>query len=153
MPWGLAIRVLTDPRRRRLVQGLEHYLVARAGRTTSSPCGWSHGDTVLNPPPGFTSLATTDNCPVESGLPLLGICYGIRPPGYVVGAPWWACPVVSQGAVTLPRGATRPGGKTIGAEFIEVFEVWQAFAVLLPARTVGVMGNFRTYARLIAPSI
>ena len=26
----------------------------------------SHGDTVLKPPPGFTSLATTDNCPVAA---------------------------------------------------------------------------------------
>ena len=29
-------------------------------------------------------------------------------------------------------------------------EVWQAFAVLLPIRTVGVMGDFRTYAHVIA---
>jgi len=29
-------------------------------------------------------------------------------------------------------------------------EVWQAFAVLLPVRTVGVMGDFRTYADVIA---
>jgi GMP synthase (glutamine-hydrolysing) len=29
-------------------------------------------------------------------------------------------------------------------------EVWQAFAVLLPVRTVGVMGDFRTYAQVIA---
>jgi GMP synthase (glutamine-hydrolysing) len=29
-------------------------------------------------------------------------------------------------------------------------EVWQAFAVLLPIRTVGVMGDFRTYAQVIA---
>jgi GMP synthase (glutamine-hydrolysing) len=29
-------------------------------------------------------------------------------------------------------------------------EVWQAFAVLLPIRTVGVMGDFRTYANVIA---
>jgi len=28
--------------------------------------------------------------------------------------------------------------------------VWQAFAVLLPIRTVGVMGDFRTYAHVIA---
>jgi len=26
----------------------------------------SHGDTVLKPPPGFTSLATTENCPVAA---------------------------------------------------------------------------------------
>src|SRR5260370_16970176 len=26
----------------------------------------SHGDTVLKPPPGFTSLAATDNCPVAA---------------------------------------------------------------------------------------
>jgi GMP synthase (glutamine-hydrolysing) len=29
-------------------------------------------------------------------------------------------------------------------------EIWQAFAVLLPVRTVGVMGDFRTYADVIA---
>ena len=29
-------------------------------------------------------------------------------------------------------------------------EIWQAFAVLLPVRTVGVMGDFRTYANVIA---
>jgi GMP synthase (glutamine-hydrolysing) len=29
-------------------------------------------------------------------------------------------------------------------------QVWQAFAVLLPVRTVGVMGDFRTYAKVIA---
>jgi GMP synthase (glutamine-hydrolysing) len=29
-------------------------------------------------------------------------------------------------------------------------ELWQAFAILLPVRTVGVMGDFRTYAQVIA---
>ncbi len=29
-------------------------------------------------------------------------------------------------------------------------QVWQAFAVLLPIRTVGVMGDFRTYANVVA---
>jgi len=29
-------------------------------------------------------------------------------------------------------------------------DVWQAFAVLLPVRTVGVMGDFRTYAHVVA---
>jgi GMP synthase (glutamine-hydrolysing) len=29
-------------------------------------------------------------------------------------------------------------------------ELWQAFAVLLPVRTVGVMGDYRTYAQVIA---
>jgi GMP synthase (glutamine-hydrolysing) len=29
-------------------------------------------------------------------------------------------------------------------------EIWQAFAVLLPVRSVGVMGDFRTYENVIA---
>jgi len=29
-------------------------------------------------------------------------------------------------------------------------DIWQAFAVLLPVRSVGVMGDFRTYAGVIA---
>jgi GMP synthase (glutamine-hydrolysing) len=29
-------------------------------------------------------------------------------------------------------------------------DIWQAFAVLLPVRTVGVMGDFRTYAHVVA---
>jgi GMP synthase (glutamine-hydrolysing) len=29
-------------------------------------------------------------------------------------------------------------------------EIWQAFAVLTPVRTVGVMGDYRTYGNLVA---
>ena len=29
-------------------------------------------------------------------------------------------------------------------------EIWQAFAVLLPVQTVGVMGDFRTYENVVA---
>src|SRR3989442_1214104 len=59
------------------------------------------------------------------------------------------------------RGVTDPEikRKRIGNEFVAVFEEearklghipWLALAVLLPVRTVGVMGDFRTYAEVIA---
>jgi GMP synthase (glutamine-hydrolysing) len=58
------------------------------------------------------------------------------------------------GDVTEDRLALVRDADAIVQEEIEVAglgrELWQAFAVLLPVRTVGVMGDFRTYAQVIA---
>jgi GMP synthase (glutamine-hydrolysing) len=58
------------------------------------------------------------------------------------------------GEVTKPRLDTLRDADAIVQEEIRAAglerEIWQAFAVLLPVRTVGVMGDFRTYADVIA---
>jgi GMP synthase (glutamine-hydrolysing) len=58
------------------------------------------------------------------------------------------------GEVTKERLDTLRGADAIVQEEIRGAglerEIWQAFAVLLPVRTVGVMGDFRTYADVIA---
>ncbi|MGH7265860.1 MAG: glutamine-hydrolyzing GMP synthase [Candidatus Rokuibacteriota bacterium] len=58
------------------------------------------------------------------------------------------------GEVTAERLAVLREADAIVQEEIETAglgrELWQAFAVLLPVRTVGVMGDFRTYAQVVA---
>jgi GMP synthase (glutamine-hydrolysing) len=58
------------------------------------------------------------------------------------------------GAVTEEHLAVVRDADAIVQEEIEAAglgrSIWQAFAVLLPVRTVGVMGDFRTYAQVIA---
>jgi len=58
------------------------------------------------------------------------------------------------GAVTKERLAILRGAETIVDQEIRAAglyrEIWQAFAVLLPIRTVGVMGDQRTYEYVIA---
>jgi GMP synthase (glutamine-hydrolysing) len=58
------------------------------------------------------------------------------------------------GEVTEARLATLREADAIVQEEIRAAglerELWQAFAVLLPVRTVGVMGDFRTYADVVA---
>ncbi|HNO36176.1 MAG TPA: glutamine-hydrolyzing GMP synthase, partial [Nitrospira sp.] len=58
------------------------------------------------------------------------------------------------GAVTKERLAILRGAETIVDQEIRAAglyrEIWQAFAVLLPIRTVGVMGDQRTYEHVIA---
>jgi GMP synthase (glutamine-hydrolysing) len=58
------------------------------------------------------------------------------------------------GEVTDERLALVRGADVIVQEEVRTAglerELWQAFAVLLPVRTVGVMGDFRTYAQVIA---
>jgi GMP synthase (glutamine-hydrolysing) len=58
------------------------------------------------------------------------------------------------GEVTAERLAVVRDADAVVQEEIEAAglgrSLWQAFAVLLPVRTVGVMGDFRTYAQVIA---
>jgi GMP synthase (glutamine-hydrolysing) len=58
------------------------------------------------------------------------------------------------GEVTAERLATLREADAIVQDEIRAAglerTLWQAFAVLLPVRTVGVMGDFRTYADVIA---
>ena len=58
------------------------------------------------------------------------------------------------GEVTEERLAVLRDADAVVQEEIEAAglerELWQAFAVLLPVRTVGVMGDFRTYAQVVA---
>ena len=58
------------------------------------------------------------------------------------------------GEVTEERLAVVRDADAVVQEEIEAAglgrALWQAFAVLLPVRTVGVMGDFRTYAQVVA---
>jgi GMP synthase (glutamine-hydrolysing) len=56
---------------------------------------------------------------------------------------------VSEDRLAILRGADTIVQEEIRAAGLER-ALWQAFAVLLPVRTVGVMGDFRTYAQVIA---
>ena len=56
---------------------------------------------------------------------------------------------VSEERLELLRDADAIVQEEVQAAGLER-ELWQAFAVLLPVRTVGVMGDFRTYAQVIA---
>ena len=56
---------------------------------------------------------------------------------------------VTEDRLTILREADAIVQEEVRAAGLER-EVWQAFAVLLPIRTVGVMGDFRTYAQVIA---
>jgi GMP synthase (glutamine-hydrolysing) len=58
------------------------------------------------------------------------------------------------GSVTKERLAILRGAETIVDQEIRsgglYRDIWQAFAVLLPIRTVGVMGDQRTYENVVA---
>ena len=51
-------------------------------------CWMSHGDTVESPPPGFTVLASTDNCPVAAMGDLERSFYAVQFHPEVVHTPW-----------------------------------------------------------------
>jgi GMP synthase (glutamine-hydrolysing) len=56
---------------------------------------------------------------------------------------------VTPDRLTLLRAADAVVQEEVRAAGLER-ELWQAFAVLLPVKTVGVMGDYRTYAQVIA---
>jgi GMP synthase (glutamine-hydrolysing) len=56
---------------------------------------------------------------------------------------------VTRDRLDLLREADAVVQEEVGAAGLER-QLWQAFAVLLPVKTVGVMGDFRTYANVIA---
>ena len=56
---------------------------------------------------------------------------------------------VTEERLSILRGADAIVQDEIRAAGLER-ALWQAFAVLLPVRTVGVMGDFRTYAQVVA---
>jgi GMP synthase (glutamine-hydrolysing) len=56
---------------------------------------------------------------------------------------------VTEERLTILREADAVVQEEVRAAGLER-ELWQAFAVLLPVRTVGVMGDYRTYAQVIA---
>ncbi len=56
---------------------------------------------------------------------------------------------VTEERLELLRGADAIVQEEVRGAGLER-ELWQAFAVLLPVKTVGVMGDFRTYAQVIA---
>jgi len=56
---------------------------------------------------------------------------------------------VTEDRLSLLRDADAVVQEEVRAAGLER-DLWQAFAVLLPVRTVGVMGDFRTYAQVIA---
>jgi GMP synthase (glutamine-hydrolysing) len=88
----------------------------------------------------------------------------VRAAGEVLGLPHdllWRHPFPGPGlAVRILGPVTEPDLATLreaDAIFLEEIrnaglydEIWQAFAVLLPIRTVGVQGDYRTYDRVIA---
>lgn len=59
-----------------------------AGLNPELVCWMSHGDTVASPPPGFTVLAVTDNCPVASMANVEKKFYAVQFHPEVVHTPW-----------------------------------------------------------------
>ena len=88
----------------------------------------------------------------------------VRAAGEVLGLPHdllWRHPFPGPGLAVRTLGSVNREDLDILREADAVFideirraglydEIWQAFAVLLPVRTVGVQGDFRTYDRVVA---
>src|SRR5207249_778390 len=72
----------------------------------------------------------------------------LRLPGEII----WRQPFPGPGLAIRVLGEVNEERLSVlrEADAVVQEEVWQAFAVLLPVRTVGVMGDFRTYADVIA---